>query len=189
MSKNKNNTTEKVEDNIVERPQDTIQTISITPIIDTQFANLYGGTSLVIKAHIETITNYCEAMSPGVPMDNTRGCQYQTSLYNALIGIISAENVTDMVQGMDAVMTLFRQEAFGALNPSYALRFMEKWMVEDNVRDTFCALITVLSAYADPTRRGKYGKLMRISGDNNVFIHLSPEVSDRLVQYLTRYDS
>lgn len=153
----------------------------------TPAAQLYGGISPIVAAHISTIEEYARAMTPGTPITEQQGAMYQDRLYRAFIGILETPSISDAISGLDQVMALFRKHSQGALHLTYTQRFISAWHVDENTRDTFTHLCLAFSTYSDPVKRSRYGSKMMISGDRNIFRHLSADAHARLVQYLTRY--
>lgn len=150
-------------------------------------AQLYGGISPIVAAHLTTIEEYTRAMTPGTPITEQQGAMYQDRLYRAFIGILETPSIADAISGLDHVMALFRKHSQGALHLTHTQRFISAWHVDENTRDTFTHLCLAFSMYSNPVKRERYGAKMMISGDRNIFQHLSAEAHARLVQYLTRY--
>lgn len=184
MSKNKNKNTESTE---VALEAPVIETVPIESYEES--TQLYGGISPVIGAHIATIVDYTRAMAPGTPINPLQGAMYQNRLYNALMGILRANSVGDTIDGLDRVMALFRQHSKGALNIQYTQRFIDEWIVDEQVRDLFTHLCVVLSTFSDKDKRTRVGLRMNITGDRNIFQHMEADLRERLVLYLTRYVS
>lgn len=178
-----------------QQPAEPIQSVSVTPpVIELEPiqsydgpSQMYGGISPVIGAHIATIVDYTRAMMPGTPITPPQGAMYQNRLYNALLGILSAPDIGDTIDGLDRVMALFREHSQGALNVQYTQRFIDTWMVDERTRDLFTHMCLVLSTYSNKDKRARYGLRMNISGERNVFQHMDADLRERLVQYLTRY--
>lgn len=157
------------------------------PTVLAQANTVYGGLSPVIQVHINTINDYVRAMKPGNMVNPQEGALWTQRLNNALIAILEADNVEDMVDGMDKVLVLFRDHAKGALYMTYTQRFIDVWMVDEKKRDVFTALCYVLSVFSDPVKRERSGKVLLDVSEGGYLSQFNQFTRERLANYLNRY--
>ena len=147
----------------------------------------YGGVTAVVNSHINTLQAYVENMAPGIAHTDEEGLQWQLRLYNAINGILRLDDISEMITGMDMVIEYFREYKSGALNLLNTQRYINTWVTDENTRDLYGHILTLLATFSDPAKRTMYGQKMNITGDDNILIHMEPQLRNRFIQYLTRY--
>lgn len=163
-----------------------VPVVETTPVMQEKTNELYGTISPVINAHLATIDRYCLAMAPGVPVTDTEGAHWNQSLYNAIMGILLADDVQDFAEGMDEVFKKFAQEARGALNLVYTQRFVDKMMVSEEQLNLYTTLLNLISTFAVEKTRNEYGRYYNIESGNTALRHLDPLARERFIYYLNR---
>nr|DAT18092.1 MAG TPA: hypothetical protein [Caudoviricetes sp.] len=162
--------------------------VETKPVVQSDPATvaLYGGHSPLVNAHLKTIEDYTKAMAPGVPIYDAEGANWNVRLYYAITSILRADDVRDMYDGMDAVMSIFRREHNGALHHMYTSRFMDVIMLDDRTRILFCNMMLVLWTFANPITRKQDGRQMHLVGERSLLDYMDVEPRDRLNSYLNQ---
>lgn len=158
---------------------------TVAPAIDNE-TKYYAGQSIVVTSNLQTIEDYCASMAPGVPVTPEVGAANHQRLFNAIMAILNADDVADMVTGMDGVVNLFKRESRGALNAKYLYRFFDSWVIDNEQRDLFSSICLLLTKYSDDVERAKFKNAFHLSGDRNMLQHMPFEARERFLAYLQR---
>lgn len=177
MSKNKNRNPYGQED---------VTEAVVAPTVSEDLNQIYGGRSPMINAHLQVVRNYCEAMAPGVPQTDTEGANWNMSLFNAILSIISAEDVQDFSEGMDELFMIFASNSRGALQLTYTQRFIDKMMLNEEQLNLYTSLLHIIGTFADQKSKHLYGQHFRLEGEHSPLNALPAESRERLVYYLNR---
>ena len=187
MAKNKYKQTTYVPKPIKPDGDETINALDIENASDN-VGKFYGGHSVFLASHLKTIEDYCKAMAPGVAVDPDEGVLHHKQLYKAIMSILLADDVRDMVKGMDSVMALFRRESRGALNNRYLFRFFEEWVIDEEQRQLYSGLMLLITTFANPVDRERYGDKFDFNNEKHPFLkELEASARSRLIAYLRRY--
>lgn len=183
MAKKNNNNSQRVPS-----PPMTPTVQTVPPAIDNE-SKYYAGMSSIVKTNIQTIENYCAAMAPGVAIGPEQGAANHQRLFNAIMNILNAPDVADMVTGMDRIVELFKRESRGALNAKYLYRFFDVWVIDNEQRDLFSSICLLLTKFCDDVQREKFKDAFQLEGDRNMLQYMPYEARERFLAYLQRLAS
>lgn len=158
----------------------------ITPTVSPELNEIYGGRSPVINAHLQVVRNYCEAMAPGVPQTETEGATWNMNLFQAVLAILSAEDVQDFSEGMDELFLIFARNSRGALNLMYTQRFVDKMMLNEEQLNLYTTLMNIIVTFSVQKSKHLYGQYYKFDDERSPLNALPAESRERFIYYLNR---
>lgn len=171
----------------IPQPKEYAPVVETKPVVTNyDMTRFYGGKSEFVVSHLNTVDQYIRAMAPGIMVQPAVGALYQQHLFEAMMAILNAENVDDMISGTDALLIYFKQESKGALNFKYTQRFFESWLIDVEQRELYSNLCLIFSTFADDVKRLRFGQDFQLEGEQNILRNMESEARTRLIQYLNR---
>lgn len=99
------------------------------------------------------LNQYVQKMRPGIEMTSVQGALFQKSLWRSLQTMIEKSTDEEFAAVYSSALAIFKENAAGAFNDLYVMRFMSDVQLDKDEIFAFQAIVNLMNKTADAAQR------------------------------------